>query len=131
MFNRVRVVLAAYLPGTMVCVVIALAATFLSEHYGGPQLLYALLIGLAFHFLMSNPQIKKGVDFCGRTVLRCGVALLVRPSRASTCWQASCTAEQALAVVTDPPATGPGGSWVSPIATITRPGCSPSAREAV
>ena len=76
MFNRVRVVLAAYLPGTMVCVVIALAATFLSEHYGGPQLLYALLIGLAFHFLMSNPQIKKGVDFCGRTVLRCGVALL-------------------------------------------------------
>ena len=76
MFNRVRVVLAAHLPGTMVCVVIALAATFLSEHYGGPQLLYALLIGLAFHFLMSNPQIKKGVDFCGRTVLRCGVALL-------------------------------------------------------
>ncbi len=60
----------------MVCVVIALAATFLSEHYGGPQLLYALLIGLAFHFLMFNPQIKKGVDFCGRTVLRCGVALL-------------------------------------------------------
>ena len=76
LFTRVRDVLAAHLPGTMVCVVIALAATFLSEHYGGPQLLYALLIGLAFHFLMSNPQIKKGVDFCGRTVLRCGVALL-------------------------------------------------------
>ena len=76
MFNRVRDTLATHLPGTMVCVVIALAATFLSEHYGGPQLLYALLIGLAFHFLMSNPQIKKGVDFCGRKVLRCGVALL-------------------------------------------------------
>ena len=76
LFTRLRDVLAAHLPGTMVCVVIALAATFLSEHYGGPQLLYALLIGLAFHFLMSNPQIKKGVDFCGRTVLRCGVALL-------------------------------------------------------
>ena len=76
MFTRARDGLAAHLPGTMVCGVIALAATFLSEHYGGPQLLYALLIGLAFHFLMSNPQIKKGVDFCGRTVLRCGVALL-------------------------------------------------------
>jgi uncharacterized integral membrane protein (TIGR00698 family) len=75
-FNRLRDLLTAYLPGTMVCGVIALAATFLSEHYGGPQLLHALLIGLAFHFLMSNPQIKTGVDFCGRTVLRCGVALL-------------------------------------------------------
>ena len=60
----------------MVCVVIALAATFLSEHYGGPQLLYALLIGLAFHFLNSNPRVKPGVDFCGRSLLRIGVALL-------------------------------------------------------
>lgn len=74
--QRARQWLALHLPGTMVCVVIALAATFLSSHYGGPQLLYALLIGLSFHFLMSHPQIKKGVDFCGRTVLRCGVALL-------------------------------------------------------
>lgn len=76
MVQRVRAALAAYLPGAMVCVVIALAATFLSEHFGGPQLLYALLIGLAFHFLVTHPQIKNGVDFCGRTVLRCGVALL-------------------------------------------------------
>lgn len=64
------------LPGTLVCVVIALAATFLSEHYGGPQLLYALLIGLAFHFLCSNPHVRPGVDFCGRSLLRVGVALL-------------------------------------------------------
>ena len=63
------------LPGTLVCVVIALAATFLSEHYGGPQLLYALLIGLAFHFLCRNPRVRPGVDFCGRSLLRIGVAL--------------------------------------------------------
>ena len=56
--------------------VIALAATFLSEHYGGPQLLYALLIGLGFHFLCSNPRVRPGVDFCGRSLLRIGVALL-------------------------------------------------------
>jgi uncharacterized integral membrane protein (TIGR00698 family) len=62
--------------GLLVCAVIALAATFLAEHYGGPQLLYALLIGLSFHFMMKNPQVKPGVDFCGRTVLRLGVALL-------------------------------------------------------
>lgn len=60
----------------MVCSVIALASSFLSEHYGGPLLLYALLIGLAFHFLHSYPDVKPGVDFCGRTVLRLGVALL-------------------------------------------------------
>ncbi len=64
------------LPGLLVCVVIALSSTFLSEHYGGPQLLYALLIGLAFHFIHGNPQAKVGIEFCGRTVLRVGVALL-------------------------------------------------------
>jgi uncharacterized integral membrane protein (TIGR00698 family) len=68
--------LGGHLPGIMVCVVIALAATFLSEHFGGPQLLYALLIGLAFHFLITHPRITVGVDFCSRSVLRCGVALL-------------------------------------------------------
>lgn len=68
--------LTTRLPGVMVCVVIALAATFLSEHYGGPQLLYALLIGLAFHFLNVSAGVKPGVDFCGRVLLRIGVALL-------------------------------------------------------
>lgn len=63
-------------PGVLVCGVIALSSTFLSEHYGGPQLLYALLIGLAFHFIHGNPQAKPGIEFCGRTVLRVGVALL-------------------------------------------------------
>lgn len=66
----------SYFPGLLLCVVIALAATFVSEHYGGPQLLYALLMGLAFHFLNGNPKAAKGINFCGRTVLRCGVALL-------------------------------------------------------
>jgi uncharacterized integral membrane protein (TIGR00698 family) len=62
--------------GLLVCILIALAATFLAEHYGGPQLLYALLIGLSLHFMMKSAQVKPGVDFCGRTVLRLGVALL-------------------------------------------------------
>lgn len=64
------------LPGLLLCGVIALAATFVSEHYGGPQLLYALLIGLAFHFLSRDPKISVGLDFCSKTVLRAGVALL-------------------------------------------------------
>lgn len=76
MTARWRARLASYFPGVLVCLVIALAATFVSEHYGGPQLLYALLIGLAFHFLNGDPRVVQGINFCGRTVLRVGVALL-------------------------------------------------------
>lgn len=68
--------LRGLLPGVMVCVVIALSAAFLSEHYGGPRLLYALLIGLAFHFLSELPRVSAGIEFCSRTLLRAGVALL-------------------------------------------------------
>ncbi|MVT28074.1 putative sulfate exporter family transporter [Acidovorax citrulli] len=63
-------------PGLLVCAVIALAATFIAEHHGGPQLLYALLIGLACNFLAGVPRVAAGVAFCARTGLRCGVALL-------------------------------------------------------
>lgn len=62
--------------GVMISVIVALAATFVSSHYGGPQLLYALLMGLSLHFLMADPKVKPGIDFCARTVLRFGVALL-------------------------------------------------------
>jgi uncharacterized integral membrane protein (TIGR00698 family) len=55
---------------------IMLAATFVSEHYGGPQLLYALLFGLAFHFLYQDARCRPGIEFCARTLLRIGVALL-------------------------------------------------------
>lgn len=74
--HNVRKQGAELAPGIAVCVLLALSATFLSEHYGGPQLLYALLLGLAFHFLMQTPRVAAGVNFCARTLLRAGVALL-------------------------------------------------------
>jgi uncharacterized integral membrane protein (TIGR00698 family) len=74
--TRLATALRKHYPGVLLCAMIALASTFLAEHYGGPQLLYALLIGLSFHFMVKNPQVKPGVDWCGRTVLRIGVALL-------------------------------------------------------
>jgi uncharacterized integral membrane protein (TIGR00698 family) len=64
------------LSGLMVCLVIAMSTSFLSENYGGPQLLYALLIGLSLHFLYLNETVKPGIDFCAKTALRLGVALL-------------------------------------------------------
>ncbi len=63
-------------PGVAVCALIALASTFISEHHGGPALLYALLLGLALNFLSANGSTAAGVAFCGKTLLRLGVALL-------------------------------------------------------
>ena len=64
------------LPGLAVAAVIAMASTFLSEHYGGPVMLFALLIGMAFHFLSQEGRCARGIDFAARTVLRLGVAML-------------------------------------------------------
>jgi uncharacterized integral membrane protein (TIGR00698 family) len=68
--------LAARLPGLLVCLTIGLATTFLSDHYGGPTILYALLLGMAFHFLSQEGRCLPGVEFAARTILRLGVALL-------------------------------------------------------
>lgn len=73
MVDRIR----AYFPGLISAVTVALAAKFLSEHYGAPVMLMALLLGMAFTFL-SEPQAKtaKGIEFASKKVLRFGVALL-------------------------------------------------------
>lgn len=63
-------------PGLALPLLIMLAAAFVSEHYGGPQLLYALLFGLAFHFLHQDERCRPGIEFCAKTLLRIGVALL-------------------------------------------------------
>ncbi len=62
--------------GFLVSVVVAAAAQFLSEHYGAPAMLMALLLGIAFHFLAEEGVCKPGIEFTSRTVLRLGVALL-------------------------------------------------------
>lgn len=63
-------------PGLLTAITIAMAATFVSEHQGGPQLLYALFFGMAFNFAANGPKVKAGIDFTARQVLRFGVALL-------------------------------------------------------
>lgn len=63
-------------PGLLVSTVVAVAAQFLSEHYGAPAMLMALLLGIAFHFLAEDGKCVPGVEFTARTVLRVGVALL-------------------------------------------------------
>ena len=45
-------------PGVGVALVLATAATFLSEHYTAPVMLFALLLGLAFGFLNVNVSLR-------------------------------------------------------------------------
>ena len=66
----------SYLPGTGLATLIALAATSVSTLHGGPQLLYALLFGVAFHYLSEEPRTRPGIEFCSRAILRLGVGLL-------------------------------------------------------
>ncbi|MBO6756325.1 MAG: putative sulfate exporter family transporter [Roseibium sp.] len=64
-------------PGLLVCGLAALAAQFLSDHYGAPAMLMALLLGLALHFLVQEEtSCAPGVSFAARSILRIGVALL-------------------------------------------------------
>ncbi len=63
-------------PGIAISVLIAIAAKFLSEHYGAPTMLIALLLGMALHFLSEEGRAVSGIIFCSKTVLRIGVALL-------------------------------------------------------
>jgi uncharacterized integral membrane protein (TIGR00698 family) len=66
----------SYFPGVLVSMVIAVAATFLSEHYGGPVMLFALLLGMAFYFLSQEGPCVAGIEFSSKRVLRVAVGLL-------------------------------------------------------
>jgi uncharacterized integral membrane protein (TIGR00698 family) len=63
-------------PGVALCTVLALAGSFLAEHYGAPALLLALLLGFGFANQAGEGRLQAGVGFCARRVLRFGVALL-------------------------------------------------------
>ena len=62
--------------GTLMAIIIGAASLFISEHYGGPAVLFALLIGMAFHFLSEDPRTLAGIQFSSTTILRWGVGLL-------------------------------------------------------
>jgi len=63
-------------PGLLLAVIIAMASRFVSEHYGAPAMLLALLFGISLNFLADAPASGPGLAVGARTVLRAGVALL-------------------------------------------------------
>lgn len=62
--------------GVLLSAILALAATFVAEHYGGPKYLYALLMGMAFHHLSTVDRYAPGIEFAAKKMVRFGVALL-------------------------------------------------------
>ncbi len=64
------------MPGVLVAGVIALASQFISEHYGAPAMLLALLLGIALNFLSVEERCAEGIAFSAKKLLRLGVALL-------------------------------------------------------
>src|SRR6478609_165073 len=63
-------------PGVLFSITIAMAATFVSSAYGGPTVLFALLLGMAFNFISVESRLAPGIAFSSRSVLRLGVAAL-------------------------------------------------------
>jgi uncharacterized integral membrane protein (TIGR00698 family) len=70
-----KLVHAVY-PGLLAAGTIAIASDWLSQHYTAPVMLFALLFGMAFHFLHEGGRCVAGIEFASRTILRLGVALL-------------------------------------------------------
>lgn len=66
----------SFFPGLLACGVVAAAAMFLSQHYGAPVMLFALLLGMAMNFLSTEGPCAPGIEFAARQLLRLGVALL-------------------------------------------------------
>lgn len=63
-------------PGLAIAALVAVSAQFLSDHYGAPAMLMAILLGIALHFLSQEAKTAPGIEFAAKGVLRLGVALL-------------------------------------------------------
>ncbi|ETR78339.1 membrane protein [Afipia sp. P52-10] len=74
--RRIGDILRLTMPGLLASVVVAIAATSLSEHYAAPVMLFALLLGMALNFLFEEGRCVAGINFAAKHVLRWSIALL-------------------------------------------------------
>lgn len=63
-------------PGLTLCVLVALAASFVATQQQAPPMLFALLFGIALHHQTGDERTAAGIGFCSSTLLRLGVGLL-------------------------------------------------------
>jgi uncharacterized integral membrane protein (TIGR00698 family) len=66
----------AIAPGLASTLIVALAATYLSDHYHAPPVIFALLLGMALNQLSGEARYAPGINVSARTLLRISVALL-------------------------------------------------------
>ncbi len=74
--QRFAAALTRLAPGLGIALLVALAASWLADHYAAPVMLFALLLGMAVNFLGHDGRCRPGLDFAARIVLRAGIALL-------------------------------------------------------
>ncbi len=74
--RRTRDWIVLQIPGVLLSITVGMAATFVSNVYGGPTVLFALLLGMAFNFISAESRFAPGIAFSSRSILRIGVALL-------------------------------------------------------
>jgi uncharacterized integral membrane protein (TIGR00698 family) len=65
-----------YLPGLVVAVLATMAAASLTQRYGAPLTLMALLIGLALNFLSADRRLTPGLTLASRELLRWAIVLV-------------------------------------------------------
>ncbi|GLV24414.1 YeiH family protein [Sphingobium sp. Cam5-1] len=65
-----------HVPGLLIVALGTLAAGFLSDHYGAPLTLMALLLGLSLNFLSADPRLHPGLGFASHSLLRWGIVLI-------------------------------------------------------
>src|ERR1700682_186578 len=63
-------------PGLASTLIVGLAATYLSDHYHAPPVIFALLLGMALNQLSAEARYAPGINVSARTLLRISVALL-------------------------------------------------------
>jgi uncharacterized integral membrane protein (TIGR00698 family) len=74
--GKLRASGTAIAPGLAATIVVALAATYLADHYHTPPVIFALLLGMALNTLAAEPRYAPGIGLSARTLLRISVALL-------------------------------------------------------
>ncbi len=74
--GRFQKKIESLMPGFLLCFVVGMAAKFVSEHYGGPTILYALLMGMSLNYLSLEGKCVEGIQFAAKAVLRFGIAML-------------------------------------------------------
>jgi len=74
--GNLRSAAAISAPGVASTLIVALAATYLSDHYHAPPVIFALLLGMALNQLSAEARYAPGINVSARTLLRISVALL-------------------------------------------------------